>query len=157
MGKTQVSYLRYIVSAQGVAADLAKVQALIDWLSPANLKELQGFLGLTGYYRKFVAGYAITLPLTEQLKKDCFWSNNEVEKAFNELKKAMISIPVLALPNFTKEFIVKTDAFEFGLGIVLLQDERPVAFFSQTLGPQARLKPIYEKELMTIVYAVIRW
>lgn len=73
IGKTEVTYLGHVVSEAGVAIDKTKIKAMIDWPIPKNLRDLRGFLGLTGYYRKFIAGFAqIAAPLTDQLKKDCF-------------------------------------------------------------------------------------
>ncbi|KAH9745477.1 hypothetical protein KPL70_004086 [Citrus sinensis] len=156
--RTQVAYLGHIISGQGVAADLSKIQAMNSWPTPTNLKALGVFLGLTGYYRKFVAGYArIASPLTDQLKKDRFGWSPEAAAAFEELKQAMSSVPVLAMPNFTKPFIVEIDASGFGLWAVLLQGQQPVAYYSQVLGARACLKSIYEKELMAIVFAILKW
>ena len=136
----------HLVSAKGVVADPNKISAMVEWPTPKSLKELQGFLGLTGYYHRFVEGYgAISWPLTQQLKKDAFNWNLEVEAAFQKLKTAMTTIPVLALPNFSQLFIVKTDASGYGLGAVLMQSHRPVAYFSQ-VSQQGSDKSLYMKE-----------
>ncbi|KAL5555333.1 hypothetical protein UlMin_037569 [Ulmus minor] len=157
-GKTQVAYLCHIISKEGVAVDQSKIQAMISWPTPINLKTLRGFLGLTGYYRKFVAGYAqIAFSLTDQLKKDKFGWNSEATTTFEGLKQAMSTVPVLAMPGFSKPFLIETDASGFGLGAVLIQGQQLVAYYNQVLGPQARLKSIYEKESMAIVFAVMKW
>lgn len=138
--------------------DSAKIQAMSDWPLPKSLKALRGFLGLTGYYRKFIQGYAhIAAPLTDQLKKDNYCWTVEATAAFNALKKAMTIAPILTLPNFENPFIVETDASGYGVGAVLLQDNHPIAYYSKLLGPRNRLKAIYEKELMAIVFAVQKW
>ena len=119
-GKHRVSYLGHIVLADSEAVDPEKVKAMIDWLSPRTLEELRDFLGLTGYYRRFIRHYAmITIPLTQELKNDSFNRNSEAETAFQVLKQAMSSALVLSMPKFTLPFVVEADASGHRLGAVL--------------------------------------
>ena len=147
-GLKQVDYLGHTVSGNGVAVDVSKVQALLDWPQPQNLKQLRGFLGLTGYYRKFIQGYAtIVAPLTQLLKKDNFLWNPLAADAFNKLKIALTNAPVLALPNFSQQFVLETDASGIGIGAVLSQNNHPLAFFSKKLTPSLQKKSAYTREL----------
>lgn len=125
------------------------------WPRPVTVKALRGFLGLTGYYRKFVKDYGlISKPLTELLKKDAFTWNAQAKVAFNRLKKAMISTPVLALPDFKLPFEIQVDACDTGIGGVLMQQGKPIAFYSKALGPKYISYSTYERELLAIVLTV---
>ncbi|GKB26613.1 putative mitochondrial protein [Tanacetum coccineum] len=122
------------------------------WHVPTNLKQLRGFLGLTGYYRRFIQGYAsISQPLTVLLKKNAFLWNLEAQAAFERLKQAMTQALVLALPNFNEEFIIETDASGYGIGAVLQQKGHLIAFLSRTLAPKHQSLYAYEKELLVVV------
>lgn len=157
-GKSKVAYLGHVISKAGVAMDQSKIHAMLEWPLPKSVKELRGFLGLTGYYRKFIQSYAkIAEPLTDQLKKDNYMWTVAATNAFETLKKAMVTAPILVLPDFQKLFTVEIDASGFGVGAVLLQDNHPIAYYSKLLGLRNRLKSIYEKELMAIVFAVQKW
>lgn len=153
-----VEYLGHLICDGSLKADPSKIEAMTAWPKPKTVKQLRGFLGLTGYYRRFIAGYAgIASALTELLKKDSFAWSPEADSSFVNLKKAMTSAPVLRLPDFERPFCVETDASDLGIGAVLLQDNHPIAFFSKKLGPRRRVASTYHKELYAIVEAVQKW
>lgn len=154
----QLEYLGHIVSKEGVSADDKKIEAMLHWPVPKSLKSLRGFLGLTGYYRKFIQGYGnIAKPLTNLLKKNNFKWNEEATKAFNSLKKAVTSTPVLALPNFAKPFVLETNASQEGIGAVLMQDDKAIAYLSKAIPPRKKGFSTYEKKLWALIYAVHKW
>lgn len=122
------------------------------------MKEPHGFLELTGYYRRFVHNYGIiAASLTQLMRKDSFKWSPDATKELEPLKRAMVTLPTLALPDFTVPFVIETDASGTSLGAVLTQKQRPLEFFSQQLSPQARLKSVYERELMAIVLTIQKW
>ncbi|WVZ02845.1 hypothetical protein V8G54_023651 [Vigna mungo] len=158
LAQQQLEYLGHIVSAQGVAADPSKIQAMVQWPSPMSLKALHGFLGLTGFYRRFIKGYAsIAAPLTTLLKKDGFNWCPAAQSAFDQLKKAMTKAPVLALPNFTLPFQLETDASGSAMGVVLMQQDHPIAFFSKPFYPRLLHSSTYVRELHAITSAMKKW
>jgi hypothetical protein len=157
-GASEVEYLGHLVGKDGVRVDPEKIEAMQDWPHLKTLKSLRGFLGLTGYYRKFVKNYGkIAAPLTALLKNNSFTWTPAVAQAFQTLKMSMCTTPVLALPDFTKTFVLECDASEKGIGVVLMQEGRPLAFTSKQLSEKNLGKPIYEKEMLAILHAVELW
>jgi hypothetical protein len=157
--KREISYLGYVISSNGVTTCPKKILAVAEWPPPKNVKELKSFLGLSGYYRKFVKHYAIiSKPLIELLKKHhVFHWTSDQEVAFNTLTTTLITAPVLAFPNFDIPFAVETDASDLGVGAVLLQDKHPLTFISKPLGPKLRGLSPYEKEYVALLLAVEQW
>ncbi|CAJ2641599.1 unnamed protein product [Trifolium pratense] len=153
-----ISYLGHIVSAKGVGPDPEKIQAMSEWPIPTTIKQLRGFLGLTGFYQKFVKDYAIIAsPLTDLLRKDAFNWSASAQIAFDALKKAMSEAPVLVLPNFDEEFTMETDASGTGMGAVLCQKGHPICYYSKKLCPKMQKASTYVRELCAITSAVKKW
>lgn len=157
-GETFVSYLGHVIEADRVAMDYSKVAAVEACPRPRMVKALSGFLGLTGYYRKFVRGYrALAAPLTALLKREVFSWSPDAEKAFVDLKQALTSALALHLPDFNKRFFIDCDASVSGFGAVLHQGDDGVAFFSRAIAPHDAKLPAYERELIGLVKAVKNW
>ncbi|GJV66413.1 putative mitochondrial protein [Tanacetum coccineum] len=155
---SQVEYMGHIISAQGVSTYPAKIKAMQKWPTPTTIKQLRGFLGLTGYYRRFIKNYTmISQPLTTLLKKNAFKWNDSAEMAYQHLKKAMMEAPVLALPNCSQEFVVETDASRTGIGVVLCQNRHLIAYISKTLAAKHQSLSTYEKEFLAVVPALEKW
>ncbi|GJV72837.1 retrotransposon protein, putative, unclassified [Tanacetum coccineum] len=150
-GTRQVEYLGHVISVEGVSTGPTKIKAMEEWQVLSNVKQLRGFLSLTGYYRRFIKAYAsISRPLTLLLKKNSFQWNEEAQIVFENLKKAMISAIVLALTDLEKEFTVETDASGVGIGAVLIQGGHPIAYLSKTLSAKHQLMSTYEKEFLAV-------
>ncbi|KAH0670700.1 hypothetical protein KY290_026097 [Solanum tuberosum] len=157
-GQSSISYLGHILSEKGLQVDPEKITAIVSWPLPSSVKDVRAFLGLTGYYRRFVKGYAqLASPLTDLLKKDSFVWSDKASVAFAKLKEAFGSVPVLFLPDFSKDFVVETDASGTGIGAVLCQDSHPIAFFSQKLSSRMQAASTYNREMFAITQAVQKW
>ncbi|XP_071933719.1 uncharacterized mitochondrial protein AtMg00860-like [Coffea arabica] len=151
-----MEYLRHIISHNGVEIDAAKAECIRAWSVPDTIKSLRGFLGPIGYYKRFVQGYElICKPLTELLKKDFFCWNETAATTFQQLKNIMSTTPVLRMPDFTKHFIVETDACNRGIGVVLIQEGQLVAYLSKALSSKNLGLSIYE-QLLAAVMAVTK-
>jgi hypothetical protein len=138
--------------------DADKVKAVLAWPQPRTVRAVRGFLGLTGYYRKFIRSYGgIAVPLTQLLKRDTFHWTSAANTTFEALKVALMTASVLQLPDFTRAFIVDCDASGFGNGAILHQGEGSLAFFSRAMQPHHAKLDAYERELIGLVKAVHHW
>jgi hypothetical protein len=157
-GTSEVEYLGHLVGKDGIRVDPKKIEAMQDWPHPKTLKSLCGFMGLIGYYHKFVKNYGkIAAPLTALLKNNSFTWTPATAQDFQTLKMAMCTTPVLALPDFTKTFVLECDASGKGIGVVLMQEGRPLAFTSKQLSERNLGKSIYEKEMLAILHVIDLW
>ncbi|KAL0434762.1 UNVERIFIED_CONTAM: Transposon Tf2-12 polyprotein [Sesamum radiatum] len=154
-----ISFLGHIVERGHIRMDPKKVQAIEEWQPPSDVHDLRSFLGLANYYRRFVKGYSkIARPMTDLLKKTEAWNwTPQCQVSFDDLKRAMVTDPVLALPDMSKPFVVETNASDFALGGVLMQDGHPVAFESRELKDAERRYSAHEKELLAVVHCLRLW
>nr|KYP39820.1 Retrovirus-related Pol polyprotein from transposon 297 family [Cajanus cajan] len=153
-----VTYLGHIISGQGVQPDPEKIQAIVAWPPPRSLTALRRFLGLTGFYRKFVRNYvAIATPLTDLLRSTTFQWPLQAQQAFTELKNKITFVSVLALPDFNSLFVIKTDASGTAIGVVLSQHGHLIAFFSKHLFPKLQAALVYIREMLAVIKAIKRW
>ena len=157
--KRQISYLGHKISDRGIEVTNDKVSAIINFPVPKTTKHIKSFLGLAGFYRAFVRNFStIAAPLTSLLKKDIPFSwKNEQQQAFDALKNALTSPPVLAFPNYDEEFFLVTDASDIGIGGCLMQkDERnkfqPIGYYSRKLRNSAETNlSVCDREALAIV------
>lgn len=157
--RTEVHFLGHIVGHGAIRMDSAKVRAIQDWPTPATVSELRSFLGLANYYRRFIKGYStIASPLTDLLKKEQRWSwSSTCEEAFDKLKTALATEPVLQLPRFEDPFEVHTDASDRALGGVLVQAGHPVAYESRKFKDAETRYSAHEKEMTAVIHCLEVW
>ena len=158
--KKELVYLGFVVSDEGLKMDPEKVKEITEWPTPRNVFEVRSFHGLASFYRKFIRNFSkINAPIIDTIKKDNqpFRWTVEAERNFQLLKKKVTEKPVLVFPDFNKPFQVKCDASGEAIGVVLSQDDRPVAYFSEKLNDTKRKYSTYDKEFYAIVQALKKW
>ncbi|GJP45154.1 hypothetical protein CLOM_g4567 [Closterium sp. NIES-68] len=161
--KQELEFLGHVVSTEGVKIDPRKIKTIQEWKPPTNLKELQSFLGFVNYVRCFIPNMAgLSAPLTDRLKDhDCFWWGEKQQAAFDQLKIALTSPPVLRISDPNRPYEVVTDASDIAIGAVLLQDFddglQPVAYESRKLQGAEKNYTVHDKEMLAIVHAFKTW
>ncbi|KAL0549259.1 hypothetical protein IC582_013740 [Cucumis melo] len=155
----QVSFLGHVVSKDGVSVDPAKIEAVTGWTRPSTVSEVRSFLGLAGYYRRFVENFSrIATPLTQLTRKGApfVWSK-ACEDSFQTLKQKLVTAPVLTVPDGSCSFVIYSDASKKGLGCVLMQQGKVVAYASRQLKSHEQNYPTHDLELAAVVFALKIW
>ncbi|XP_073270442.1 uncharacterized protein [Primulina huaijiensis] len=155
----RVVFLGHVISRGGISVDPTKVEAVLQWSAPTSVPEIRSFLGLAGYYRRFIEGFSkIARPLTQLTQKGVRFQWSEAcERSFQELKHRLTTAPVLSIPKENERFVVYTDASLHGLGCVLMQDRHVVAYASRQMKPHETRYPVHDLELAAIIFALKIW
>ena len=155
---SEVTFLGYIVTSHGIMVDESKIEAIRTWPTPKSIHDVRSFHGLASFYRRFIRDFStIMAPMTEVIKGTTFKWNPKAQEAFDQVKSKLTQAPVLALPCFDKVFEVECDASGVGIGGVLTQEGRPLAFFSEKLCDSRRKYSTYDKEFYAIVRSLEHW
>ncbi|KAL6225621.1 hypothetical protein ACLB2K_004470 [Fragaria x ananassa] len=155
----QVKFLGHVVSQAGIAMDPAKIEAVLEWKAPTTPTEVRSFLGLARYYRRFIEGFSkIALPMTRLTRKNVkyIWDDN-CERAFQKLKERLTTAPILTIPESGVPFVIYSDASHQGLGCILMQNGKVVAYASRQLKMHEKNYPTYDLELVAVVFALKVW
>ncbi|CAA0827097.1 Uncharacterized mitochondrial protein AtMg00860, partial [Striga hermonthica] len=155
----RVAFFGHIVTARGIEVDPSKIEAVSKWDTPRSTTDVRSFLGLAGYYRRFIEGFSkIAQPLTNLTKKAVrFDWSPQCEKSFQVLKRRLTTAPILSIPDPTLEFTIYSDASKMGLGCVLMQQGKVVACASRQLKPHEQNYPTHDLELAAVVHALKIW
>jgi hypothetical protein len=156
---TEVTFLGHVISAGGVSVHPGKVKDVLNWMPPTTASEIRSFLGLAGYYRRFIKDFSkIAKPMTKLLKKNKFFEwTKECQASFEELRKRLTSAPVLVLPDLAKKFNIYCDALHQGLGCVLMQEGQVLCYASRQLRKHEENYPTHDLELAAAVHTLKIW
>ena len=155
----EVQFLGHIINAKGIHVDPAKIETVKNWVAPKNPSEIRSFLGLAGYYRRFISNFSkIAVPLTSLTQKDkpYVWGPDQ-EKSFQTLKQKLCDAPILTLPDGNDDFVVYCDASNQGLGCVLMQRGKVIAYASRQLKIHEKNYTTHDLELGAVVFALKIW
>jgi hypothetical protein len=154
-----VKFLGHTISGNGISVDPSKVQEVMDWKPPTSVHQIRSFLGLASYYRRFIPNFSrIAKPMTELLKKGVKFSwDQKCEDAFHTLRDHLTTAPVLAQPDVSKPFDIYCDASGNGLGCVLMQDNRVIAYAFRALSTHEQNYPTHDLELAAVIHALKIW
>ncbi|XP_065365361.1 uncharacterized protein LOC135958385 [Calliphora vicina] len=158
---TQVKYLGYVIGCGGIKTDPEKIESILKWPVPKNIKQVRGFLGLAGWYRRFIENFStVVFPITEVLstKRKYQWTES-AQTAFDTIKTMLTTAPVLSNPDFSQKFYLHCDASDYGIGAVLVQldkegCEKPIAYMSKKLNTAQRNYSVTERECLAAVEAI---
>jgi len=156
---SEIQFLGHVISAQGISVDPSKVEVVLQWERPKTVIEIRSFVGLAGYYRRFIEGFSkIVARWTQLTRKDHpFAWTEQCEKNFEELKRRLTNAPILTIPDTNQSFEVFCDASYQGLGCVLMQNKKVVAYASRQLKVHERNYPTHDLELAAVIFALKTW
>ena len=154
-----MSFLGHILSIECIRVDLVKTKAIMNWKPSRNVTEVRSFLGLVGYYRRFVQGFSvIESSLTRLLRKGVkFEWDDKCQSSFERLKEILVEAPVLIQHTSSRDYTMYSDASRIGLGCILMQDGKVAAYASRQLKPHKQNYPTHDLELAAVVFALKIW
>jgi hypothetical protein len=157
--KAPNTFLGHIVTDGGIKVDLGKISKILNWKQPKDASKIRSFLGLAGYYRRFIEGFSkLVTPLTSLLEKGKEFKWDEAcQNCFEELKKRLTTVPILVMPDIHKGFDVYCDASHLELGCVLMQQGKVIAYASRQLRKHEKNYPMHDLELAIVVHALKIW
>jgi len=157
--KEEIQYLGHVITKEGIAVDPEKIRTIMEWPIPKDVADIRSFMGLAGYYRRFVEGFSrVAHPITSLQKKGkVFKWTPECQQSFEHLKHLLTTAPILCIADPNKDYVVCTDASKEGVGGVLMQEGRVIAYESRKLKEHEQKYSAYDLELAAVIHALKMW